>query len=582
MQQGLAQWQTFLADKQLPVLQRTKKDVQALIDQAQLSIMQYAGPIVYDAGLSTCLFRHVNTQREAANKNPLTTLGNVLSHLGQSSFQTFLNKAPLLESLNLPEKNIEGYMRVMGHACHAALQATQWAVQRNVVETEETQLAALLQNTAELMLWCHGGDVMPKIEELCYVKKQSYEQASNSVLGCGMRELGGALASQWHLPEMATAGLLTRQNDFTLATGVSLAAELSRIVALNWYGKDATDIILRIAKHKGKAEGEIEHVLHLNAVNINDVLLDRGYDSPAKTLFLLPDDNYSYPQFVFESESPDTEKQTTDVKSQVKEQVKPEKNTVDSRKALVEKIKARKLAEEKNNRDTAKNKTKSILNSPKIKEESKPVKSIKKNPQLEENVPKKTSPEKISPSKNKPSQVSSGAGKPKVSKELAAAIKEFQLMVVQAKPAHDLIEHAVKTCLLCGVQRCVFVVKLPNKDLLVSRYAAQVSEDIAINSLKIPINKPHVFSLLMEKSRNLFLNNTNAGKYWNFIPEPVKLAIGVRSFFAMSIFVNNHAMGLMYADKVKGELTQAEFTQFQGVCRLLSKGIIQSAHNKKK
>jgi len=132
------------------------------------------------------------------------------------------------------------------------------------------------------------------------------------------------------------------------------------------------------------------------------------------------------------------------------------------------------------------------------------------------------------------------------------------------------------------VQRSVFVIKLPGKDLLVSRYSAQVSDEIAIKGLKIPVDKSHVFKLLMEKSRNLFLNNSNSAKYWNFIPQPVKQAIGVRSFFAMSIFVNNHAMGLMYADKLKGELTVAEFAQFQGVCRLLSKGIAQSAKNKKK
>jgi len=40
-------------------------------------------------------------------------------------------------------------------------------------------------------------------------------------------------------------------------------------------------------------------------------------------------------------------------------------------------------------------------------------------------------------------------------------------------------------------------------------------------------------------------------------------------------------MGLMYADKVKGDLTQSEYVQFQAICRLLSKGIVQSAKNKK-
>jgi len=557
MQHGLVQWVDFLADKQLPILQRTKKDVLALIGQSQLSITQYSAPIIYDAGFSAHVFRHVNTQRESTGKNPLTTMSNALSHLGQTAFQSVLKKTELLEGLKLTEKNYQGYMRVMGQACHGALQATQWAQQRNVVETEETQLAALLQNTIELMLWCYGGDAMPEIEELCYVNKQTYEQAANSILGCGMRELGAKLAAKWNLPEMVIDGLTSKQDNFTLACGVSLASELSRIVAINWYGKDAENMVERIAKYKGKtgSEGEIERRLHLIAVDVNDMLISKGYAAPAKLLFQLADDNYKYPQFILNSkdkngvpEKIDAVEQKTPLIQTGKKQIKEgaANDSPKSREAILEKIKARKLAasqvEEKN--------------------------TISKPSEKKQGV-------KLAADRS--------AKKPALlSKELEASVQEFKLMVTQAKPAHDLIEHAVKACLLCGVERSVFFVKIPGKDLLVSRYSAQVSGVDDVKDLKIPVNKPHAFKILLEKSRSLFLNESNFSKYWNTIPDTFKLAIGVKEFFAMSIFVNNHAMGLIYADKVRGKLTQAEFKQFQAVCRLLSKGILQSAHNKKK
>ena len=570
MQHGLAQWLAFLSDKQLPVLQRTRADVLGLIKQTQLSITQYSTPIVYDAGFSSHVFRHVNTQRVSSGKNPLTTMGNALSHMGQSAFQDFINKTPLLEELELTERNNEGYIRVMGQACHAALQAKNWALQRNVTETEETQLAALQQNIAELMLWCYGGDVMPKIEELCYVNKQAYESAANTVLGCGMRELGSKLAIEWNLPEMAVDGLLSKQDNFTLACGVSLASEFARIVSLNWYGKNAEDIVKRIAKYKGSTEGEIDRRLHLNAVELNDVLIDKGFDAPARLLFQLADDDYNYPQFIFNKNDVITDETviSSDVKVKndrtssavkIEQSVKSVKANSDiasskkSREEILEKIKARKLAE-KNREEKSKVAMKKASNA----SQAKPLQKQVSKPDVNK---KKTAP---------------------VSKELAAAIKEFQVMVSQAKPAHDLIEYAVKACLLCGVQRSVFVIKVPNKDLLVTRYSAQTSDDIAIKKLKISTNKPNLFSLLMEKSRNFFLNDSNRGKYWKSLPDSVKLALGVKQFFAMSIFVNNHAMGLMYADKLKGDLTQAEYAQFQGICRLLSKGIIQSAHNKHK
>lgn len=134
MQQGLAQWQAYLSDKPLPILSRTKIEVQDLIDQAQLSITQYATPIMFDAAFSAHIFNIVNNQRISAGKNPLTTLDNALSHLGQTAFQELLNKVPVFEELKLVDKNVQGYMRVMGQACHAQLQTKNWALERNVLQ----------------------------------------------------------------------------------------------------------------------------------------------------------------------------------------------------------------------------------------------------------------------------------------------------------------------------------------------------------------------------------------------------------------------------------------------------------------
>jgi len=554
MQHGLAQWLAYLSDKPLPILNRTKVEVQSLIDQAQLSITQYAAPVLFDGGFSARLFSHVNKQRVAAGRHPLTTLDNALSHLGQSAFQAFLASAPLLDELKLPEKNYQGYMRTMGNACHAALQAKNWAQKRNVMQPEETQLAALLQTVTELMLWCYGENAMPEIESLSYVKKKSYEQAAKEVLGCGMKELGAALSEKWCLPEMVVDGLASRHDNFTLATGVSLAAELARVVSHNWYGAQATEVIQKVARYKAKPEGEIEHRLHLNAVEITEQMVANGYIAPASLLPLIADDAYVNPQYILQAE-----------KKEVSQPV--------AKKAVVKK------APGVMQQEAVKKAARGIATTP----------PVKPSPKKKTLVDKKESIQEISKPKIKKTATANDQApavdkkkKPSVSPQLAAAIKEFQQMVAQAKPAHDLIEFATKTGLLCGVQRCVFLIKVPNKNMLISRYIEYVDENVEIKGLKIPLDKPHVFSLLMEKSRNLFLNKTNIAKYWNHIPDQVKLAIGVKQFFSMSIFANSHAMGLMYADKVKGELTQEEFSQFQGVCRLLAKGIVQSAHNKKK
>jgi len=553
MQQGLAHWHAFLSKKSLPILTRTKKDVQALIDQTHLSITQYTTPIFYDACFSALIFQHVNGARQASNKNPLTTLGNALSHMGQMSFQNFLNKSLLLETLKLSDKNYQGFIRVMGQSCHASLQSREWALQRSVAETEEIQLAALLQNVAELMLWCYADDAMPKIEEQCYINKKTYEQATNEILGCGMRELGARLSETWNLPEMATNGLVTRQDDFTLATGVSLASDLARIVTRTWYGKEAVDVISHIAKYKGKSEGEIERRLHIAAVNVNDVLIDKGFSAPAKLLFQLADDDYKDPQFVLEKIAP-IKNINNDMQAKIAKDDKIAKNisskdkltaiekikSFDARRNILEKIKAQKLSANLA-KDT----------------QVKPVHDdIKKISNKNEN--------------NDDKNIS------KISNELTASIEKFDLLVAENKSAHDLISFVVNVFLLCGVQRCVFLIKIKNKDMLVAKYSAESMRDILINDFKITLNKPHIFKRLLEKNSSIFISDENYGKYCGLVPENIKMSIGVKRFFISSIFLNDRAIGLVYADKVKGKLTQAEFTQFKGVCRLLSKGLAKS------
>ena len=545
MHHGLAEWQTFLNDKPLPILMRTKLDVQDLIDQPQLSITQYVGPILFDACFSASIFKHVNTQRVKAGRNPLTTLENALSHLGQSAFQAFLNKAVIYEELNLPPRNAQGYMRTMGQACHAALQAKSWGEQRNSAQFEEVLLAALLQNITELMLWCYADETMLKIEHACYVEKHSYEAAAKQVLGCEMRELAVALAEKWNLPEMVEDGLRSTLDNFTLATGAALASELARVVDVNWYGEAAVNLIERIAKYKGKKEGEVEHLLHLNAVNISPILLDRNFQSSARLLPQLADDSYIDPQFILQSEAQE--------KAEVKKAKNVSLDAIKARAALIKKS----IAEKKPGDKT-------------------PV-SVSKKQALPKNVEASThksadSKEKSAAKENK---------KPAISADLAKSIQSFKQLVAQGKQVHELIEHAVQAMIFCGVERCVFVVKLPNKKMLVSRYMAQASEEITMRPLKIPINTPHLFTLLTEKSRNVFIKDDNRAKYWDLIPEQVKLIIGVKQFFAMSIFANKHAMGLMYADKVKGVLMAEEYAQFQAICRLLSKGIVESIKHKK-
>ena len=299
MPNDLRSWLDELATRSLPMLSSTTAELDEVMSNAQLSVMQYAIPILNDPGLTANLLKKANQDRTAAGRHPLTTMNNVMSHLGQGQLKQQQAQSKMLGELNLPDRNRQGYLRYVAEACHCACQARDWAELRGVNEPEEMYLAALLQNIAELALWCYGGDDMAKIEHETQVNKRSYVEAAKKVLGCSMRELGVALAERWCLSELTIDALKSDYKGFTLATGVALASRLAHSASSNWYDTLTRQCIEDIATYKGKAVGDVERRIHQNALAMTDDFVRLGYMPPARLLPMLADEQYVDQQFVF-------------------------------------------------------------------------------------------------------------------------------------------------------------------------------------------------------------------------------------------------------------------------------------------
>ncbi|MFW2374422.1 MAG: hypothetical protein ACN4GM_14950, partial [Gammaproteobacteria bacterium] len=166
-----------------------------------------------------------------------------------------------------------------------------------------------------------------------------------------------------------------------------------------------------------------------------------------------------------------------------------------------------------------------------------------------------------------------------ISPELASKLVSIKTMVKQHAQAAELIQSVVEAIALSGFERVVFAVKVPQKKLLYGRFFAQDKAGQPFRQFNISIAQPNVFSLLMNKSQCLWINDGNRGKFWNRVPDAVKLMLQNDSFMAMSIFTQKHSVGLMYADRSDGKLAQTEYKRFQGLCRLLSEGMVEISHH---
>ncbi len=427
---------------------------------------------------------------------------------------------------------------------------------------------------------------MPAIEHRAYGQKQDFEAAALEVLGCSLRDLSAALADAWHLPELVVQGMKTSARDFTLASGATLASRLARLSSRNWHSEDTRQCIEVIAKYQGKAADEVGSHIHQTAVALTDDFVALGYLPPAFLLPMLADDNYIDPQFQTPIESTNTK-----ASASVAEKVSPQKIPAEDNAAGQSTVPVSRKSVKASARDVKSvvtNAQAAVASGNKTEVLAKNIPVTAKKQTGEQSAQVKAQPKPVP--RQQPSGVESVVAQSKLQASSAStdnpaltqAVVEIQRMVKAKVHAKELIEQVVETIKLLGVERVVFAVRIPQQKLLYGRFFAQDSQIPHLDYFRIELGKPHVFSLLMEKSQHIWLNDSNRAKYRSMIPDVVSHMLGVESFMAMSIFTQKHAVGLMYADKVKGQLTADEYKKFQGLCRMLSRGMVEISHTQQK
>ncbi len=114
-----------------------------------------------------------------------------------------------------------------------------------------------------------------------------------------------------------------------------------------------------------------------------------------------------------------------------------------------------------------------------------------------------------------------------------------------------------------GLNRAVFL-RLGAVDLAAEALVGTDYEPL-FNRLRIPLDTEHLFSVLMGRQGAVWLNADNRDTLWRQLPAALRETLGVRSFFAMSVFIKDEPYGMFYADRRGSELDAAGFEAFKRV-----------------
>ncbi len=250
-------WVSTLSQAVIPVLKRTARDVARLrADEDRLTGRQVAAAILHDPLMTLHILAYIEATRRESQTADITTLERAVMMIGITPFFEKFSELPVVEDhLKAYPQALIGLLQVIARAQQASLLARDWAVVRHDLDIEEITVAALLHDSAEILLWCFAPKLMMDLRALqAHQPTLRSAIAQKEVIGFTVSDLQLALARAWHLPDL----LQTLMNEKNIALprvrNVLLAVNLSRHLANGWTDPAIPDDLADIGKLLGLSE----------------------------------------------------------------------------------------------------------------------------------------------------------------------------------------------------------------------------------------------------------------------------------------------------------------------------------------
>lgn len=160
--------------------------------------------------------------------------------------------------------------------------------------------------------------------------------------------------------------------------------------------------------------------------------------------------------------------------------------------------------------------------------------------------------------------------------EVEAMLEEFDPDSMQL---HELMTHIMRGLHDgLGLNRVLFALLSRDRSTLQARHLAGADNDPAFSQFRLAMERPHLFSRLLERQQAVWVNHENRDRLWPLVPDAVKKLIHTDTFFAASVVVDGKPVGLFYADRhlPDARLDDNTYQRFKRLCQLGSAAIGRS------
>jgi HD-like signal output (HDOD) protein len=126
-----------------------------------------------------------------------------------------------------------------------------------------------------------------------------------------------------------------------------------------------------------------------------------------------------------------------------------------------------------------------------------------------------------------------------------------------------------------GFTRVSLILLSKDRETLQSRMNIGLNPESPLRHFKIEVSKAGLLKALLTKSQAIWINANTFAKYHKMIPQNFLACTMTNNFFAMSLFINDKAIGIIYVDRSNSgeELNKELFTQFKHTVITSSKAL---------
>jgi hypothetical protein len=502
----------------LPIFRRTHAVLVAFgLRRDQVTAREVASEILSDPLATLYTLHAINKRVSERDGAEVNTVEHALMMQGIGAFLDIARRLPILEDspVGRNPRALAALEKLARRAQHAAWQTRDFAVLHSDIRAEEVQVAAILHYAPELLLWLRTPEQALRLQR--QRRRDTDSEAETAVLGDTLANLRPILLQSWNIPPL-TLDLLSPQNaERARQTIIAACLDIAQRSDRGWWDELLMADYNALAGVENTALETIIATAHANAARVARYC-DWLQAPPAATWGpMIPGP--------WPPEEDDEEDATL-----VVQQPTPATQSVQhvGRKS----------------------------EAPSAEHAAQPVRPAQTPAPVAEPA------HDVCPMPDK-----------HVFREALKGIEEHLDGTLTLNQMSAVILKGLHTGL--GLSRIIFAMQTPDGLRVKQRFTLGISAEDPLRHFEFELASKDLFGQLMGKMQGVWLSEGNRQKLWPMIHPKMQAMLGEGDFFTMSLYNGSKPLGLIYADRGKGEcgLDPLTYTDFKMLCLQAARGL---------